>query len=147
MLQSGNLQYGLSMRSRPSPLVNLSFATLMLGLLLLGGIRMNAQTVTWTGSAWPDEYTNNPANWLGNTLPLNNGTEHFVFGQGFQNTVFFWTAINASKVTITGIRSPFLLDDDNDVLNLGAGGFVYTPTNPVKSYLGAYGINLVADQV
>ena len=109
-------------------------------------VGLRAQTVTWTGLSPSSDYNNRPENWLGNTLPLNNGTEEFIFGPAARYTVTFYNDMNARKVSIVGNTRPYELDDDYGDLFIGTGGLVYAPAVPVKSILGSYSVNLVGDQ-
>lgn len=86
-------------------------------------------------------------NWLGNTLPLNDGSEEFIFGpaRGW-SSVMFNSDINARKVSITGITRPFYLDDDNYSLTIGADGLLYAPAVPLTSYIGAYPVIIPVNQ-
>lgn len=104
---------------------------------LMAGVG-HAQTVTWTGLSTEDDGNDLPANWLGNTLPLNNGTEEFIFGPAARSSVTFYDDVNARKISIIGITRPFQLDDDYGELTIGADGLVYAPATPLTSYLGAY---------
>jgi autotransporter-associated beta strand protein len=102
--------------------------------------------VTWTGLSPDGDGNNLPANWLGNTLPLNDGTEEFIFGPAARSTVTFYTDVNARKISIVGNFMPYELDDDYGDLTIGVGGVVYAPAVPVKSILGSYTVILAGDQ-
>lgn len=102
-------------------------------------------TVTWTGLGY-DDGTNLAENWLGNTLPDNDGTEEFIFGDSARHMVIFYTDINARKVSITGITRPYQLDDDYGDLTIGTGGLVYAPAAPIYSRIGAYEVIVDEDQ-
>lgn len=94
-------------------------------------------TVTWTGLG-NDDGTDVPENWLGNTLPLNDGTEHFIFGRSVRYALSFYDDVNAYKVSIVGHSVPYELDDDAGTLTIGAGGLVYAPATPIPSFIQAY---------
>ena len=107
---------------------------------------MQAQTVTWTGLSPSGDGNDIPENWLGNTLPLNNGTEEFIFGPAARPTITFYNNVDARKISIVGNYMPYELDDDYGDLTIREGGLVYAPAVPVKSFLGAYTVILAADQ-
>ncbi len=121
-------------------------ATIFTLLLLLGGaLGLKAQTVTWTGLG-SNNRNDTPANWLGNTLPLNNGTEEFIFGPAARSEIIFYVDVDARKITISGNSQPYRLDDDSGRLTLGTGGLVYAPAAPVTSFIGAYPVHVPVDQ-
>lgn len=114
--------------------------------LLLSCGALNAQTVTWVGTGSYDG--NNVAeNWLGGVLPLNDGTEEFLFGpsSGWQS-VTLYNNMFARKVSFVGNTTPFWLDDDYGNLTIGADGLLYAPATPLVSRIGAYTVIVSADQ-
>ena len=94
-------------------------------------------SVTWTGLGYTDG-NNLAENWQGSVLPLNNGTEEFIFGDSARHEVTFYNDVNARKLSITGITRPYHLDDDYGDLTIGADGLVYAPAVPLYSAIGAY---------
>lgn len=103
-------------------------------------------SVTWTGLGYYDG-TDVAANWQGNVLPLNDGTEEFIFGDSARHEVTFYTDVNARKLSITGITRPYHLDDDYGDLTIGAGGLVYAPAVPLYSVIGAYTVYVNQNQI
>lgn len=102
-------------------------------------------SVTWTGLGYYDG-TDLATNWQGGELPLNNGTEEFIFGDSVRHEVTFYTDVNARKLSITGITRPYHLDDDYGDLTIGADGLVYAPAVPLFSVIGAYTVYVNQNQ-
>jgi autotransporter-associated beta strand protein len=102
-------------------------------------------TVTWTGLGNGDG-THIAENWLGNTLPINDGSEEYIFGPAARYFASFYNDVNARKVSIIGNTVPYELDDDSGVLNIGEGGLVYAPAAPVHSFTAAYPVMVAVNQ-
>lgn len=124
----------------------------VLFVFLAGIAAVSAQvSVTWTGLGYYDG-TDEAANWQGNVLPLNDGSEEFIFGDSARHEVTFntetgdYTGINARKLSITGITRPYHLDDDYGDLTIGADGLVYAPATPIYSVIGAYTVYVNQNQ-
>jgi len=115
--------------------------------LFLGGIiPTSAQvSVTWTGNGY-DDGTDVAGNWLGNILPVNDGSEEFIFGDSARHFVSFYNEVNARRLSITGITRPYHLDDDTGDLTIGADGLVYAPAQPLFSRIGAYTVQVTPNQ-
>ncbi|MBX3750493.1 MAG: PEP-CTERM sorting domain-containing protein [Opitutaceae bacterium] len=115
---------------------------IILGSILTAGAQVS---VTWTGLGSYDG-TDVAENWLGDVLPLNDGTEEFIFGDSARHSVTFYTDINARRLSITGITRPYHLDDDYGDLTIGADGLVYAPAQPLFSQIGAYRVYVPQNQ-
>lgn len=102
-------------------------------------------SVTWTGLGYYDG-TDVAENWQGNVLPVNDGSEEFIFGNSARHEVTFYTDVNARKLSITGITRPYHLDDDYGDLTIGADGLVYAPAAPIYSVIGAYTVYVNQNQ-
>lgn len=102
-------------------------------------------SVTWTGLGYYDG-TDVAENWQGNVLPINDGSEEFIFGDSARHEVTFYTDVNARKLSITGITRPYHLDDDYGDLTIGADGLVYAPAAPIYSVIGAYTVYVNQNQ-
>lgn len=125
----------------------LPFSPVLIATLLgfAGSLALPAQTVTWTGQGYND-HVSTPGNWLGNTVPLNDGTEEFIFGPAARNYVNFNNDVNARKISLTGITHPYRLDDDSGDLTIGTDGLVYAPASPLGSVIGAYNVIVPVNQ-
>ena len=115
---------------------------IILGSILTAGAQVS---VTWTGLGSYDG-TDVAENWLGDVLPLNDGTEEFIFGDSARHDVTFYTDVNARRLSITGITRPYHLDDDYGDLTIGADGLVYAPAQPLFSQIGAYHVYVPQNQ-
>lgn len=102
-------------------------------------------SVTWTGLG---DYSDNDVsdNWLGNVLPLNDGTEEFIFGPAARQDPTFYNNINARKVSLVGHNHSYFLDENYGSLTIGSGGLVYAPASPVYSQIGAYSVIVPVNQ-
>lgn len=115
-------------------------------LAFAGSVGAFAQvTVTWTGLGY-DSGTDVEENWLGNQLPLNDGTEEFIFGPAVRQDPIFYDDIDARKVSLVGHNRPYFLDDDYGALTIGSGGLTYAPASPVYSQIGAYPVVVPVNQ-
>jgi autotransporter-associated beta strand protein len=103
--------------------LRLRFAILALALMLAAD-GAGAQTVTW-GGGFPNDNNNVASNWVGDVLPLNNGTETLQFTANSDSVLNLSTAASFAVVTeqVDDSGDPIYADiTGTNALTIGNGG-------------------------
>lgn len=85
-----------------------------IGLALLGGGWLHAQTYIWTGLGLDGSVTT-PANWQGGAIPPDLASSTVVFGNALRQSVFIPVSRTVGNVSFTGTSTSYQFDADPQI--------------------------------
>lgn len=97
---------------------------------LIGAVELRAQTVTW-GGGFPDDQFSTALNWVGGTVPLNDGTETLLFNDDSDSELKLDTNANFAAIVVSTSEyngNNFdIANKTSEGLTLGSGGITISP--------------------